>query len=73
MKNLQDDEGIKKFNKECLLTIAGLKLLNENYSENKKEWRLVAQKGKAYLKKSLTIDDKQIDEVLSKFKLETIA
>jgi hypothetical protein len=51
---------------DCLLTLAGLKLLQTEFAHNKKEWRLVAIKGKSYLKKKLGgINDNDLDQLIN--------
>ena len=70
IRNEQINEDVKKQDNETLLTLIGLNLLTQHFSENKREWRLVAHKGRTFLKTKLNKDDKQIDELINAVKVE---
>jgi putative Mn2+ efflux pump MntP len=47
---LQKNPAIKGLKKEAILTILGLKILRDKFSENKDEWKLVAGKAAGFLR-----------------------
>lgn len=60
VKSQQIHDKIKNLTEQQLLTVLGIKILIENFADNKSEWKLVAAKGKNFLKKSLSITDSDI-------------
>ena len=61
----QTDEDVKKLNHNAILTLIGIKLLKEQFSENSKEWKLVGCKAIAYLKK-IGMNQANIDSLIAK-------
>ena len=49
-----------------LLTILGIRMLNDIFIENKNEWNLVARKAKYYLKQSYGLEASDIQNFLNK-------
>ena len=49
---MQEDRDIKRLSQEVILTLVGIKLLNDKFPANQIEWNLVAGKAVSFLKKS---------------------
>ena len=50
--------------KETLLTLAGIKALNQYFIENKKIWMLVERKARKYIMQSGQLDKNALDQAL---------
>ena len=52
-RDRQSDAAVQAMERSCLLTLGGIKVLNDKYPGNRKEWKLVVNKAFAYLKAKL--------------------
>eukprot|EP00347_Sterkiella_histriomuscorum_P017977 403347255 len=72
LKALQTETKIQALEEQALLTLVGIKVLTDKFPENKNEWKLVAAKGKNYLKKSLSISEAEVQGYIDKVTYELI-
>ena len=72
LQTLQTDPDLKTMGSEMLLTLVGIKILSNEYKDNKKEWKLVVHKARQFLKKTFNKTDAEIDEMINKVLYDTI-
>jgi len=56
---------VKKLKEEQLLTLVGMRILQQEFSTHAKEWKFLMHKGKIFLKGSLGINDEALNKLLS--------
>ncbi|CDW90556.1 von willebrand factor type a domain containing protein [Stylonychia lemnae] len=60
----QSDGRIKALEESAILTLLGIKILQDKFSQNKTEWQLVVAKGKNFLKKQHKFTDDMIKSMI---------
>ena len=55
-----------------LLTMVAIKILREKFVANKNEWKLIGQKGMLFLKKTLALTEKQVNDLIEQTVYELV-
>lgn len=69
---MQSEEEIKALGDKLILTLIGIKILREHFKDNQNEWKLVVHKAIVYMKKTMKINEKQVNEMVDKVKYKLI-
>eukprot|EP00347_Sterkiella_histriomuscorum_P019333 403342045 len=70
LKAIQTLDKLFSLNEEELLTVVAIKMLQDVFIQNQKEWKLVVAKGKSYLKRALGISDNEVQNYVNQIQYQ---
>jgi len=64
-------EELKNLSQEVLLTIIGVRILQDRFASDKLKWKLVVSKSKKYIRQQLGLQNNtEVDALIAKFKFK---